>query len=365
MTTKQTFHPTKKLLIEEKDYKFSGLILTQVRKYLYDENDRLIEVISLDKNDNCLYTIKNDYNEKGQKFAELKISKNPEDNTEQFHLFDSENRIISTYGKLGSGRQYVHEFSYGKAGEQIVASMGTLAQGIDLYKLFENDLKKQQKPIGNIESIYQTNPQYVIDTLQLYYFNTVLYYETKMEHFQKLKISGNLMMPLSVIQHAVSYKENNGVYEFKFKSGFLGLASKAPFKLLFNEIIKVGFSAIDIDDMYEKFYSSKNPLLVNLSERFKDYDISVSKQLYEFIHRQECNPQKDWTFSELRTGNWNYNLLALNEKVWDTAFDKKYINEIFHEEKVDLDKIEEGNLKGDGHKRYIERIDTLIDDKLR
>ena len=117
--------------------------------------------------------------------------------------------------------------------------------------------------------------------------------------------------------------------------------------------------------MYERFYTSKKPLLINLAERFKDYDISVSKELYEFIHRQECNPHLDWKITELQKGNWNYNLLALNEKVWETAFDRNYINDIFQAEKVELDKIEEGNLKGDGHNSYIGRINTLIEEKLR
>ena len=365
MKTKQTFHPTKKLLIEEKDYKLSGLILTQVRKYLYNENDKIVEIICLDKNDNCLYTIRNSYNEKGQKYAEVKTSDNPKDSTEHFHLFDNENRLIRTYGKFGSGHQYLHEFTYGKDGEQIVSSMATLAHQINIHDLFKNELKNQRRSKGNIEAIYQTNPQFILDTLQLHYFRTVLYYETKMEHFQKLKITGNLMLPLSVIQHAVSYKEEDGIYKFNLKTGFLGMPSKAPFLLLFNELIKIGFYTIDINDMYEKFYASKSPLLINLAERFKDYDISVSKELYEFIHREECNPQRNWKTSELQTGNWNYNLLALNEKVYEMAFDKSHLDKIFHSEKVELDKIEEGSLKGDGYKNYLEGINTLIAEKLR
>lgn len=156
METKIIYHPTKKHIIEERDYKLFGLLLEEVRRYFYDDQDRLVELSYFDKKDQWTFTKKYYYNKKGQRFAETSKSKNSEKETRNFHLFDVSNKIIATYGELESGHQYCHEFGYDTNGKQVLISMDSLRRDIDLADLYKNHLKqveeksKLKSSIGNI-----------------------------------------------------------------------------------------------------------------------------------------------------------------------------------------------------------------------
>ena len=141
------------------------------------------------------------------------------------------------------------------------------------------------------------------------------------------------------------------------------MPDRIPFPLLFNELIRTCFSGNDIEDMYDRIYKSENAMLIKLAEQFKDKDITISSELFEFIKRKECNTYHNWKINELLTGNWNYTLLALNKGVWENAFDKDYLNNLFQKEKEELDKIDEGKLYGNGYPNYIIRVDSLIQEK--
>jgi hypothetical protein len=142
------------------------------------------------------------------------------------------------------------------------------------------------------------------------------------------------------------------------------MPARIPFPLLFNSLINQCYFAMDVDDMYNRLYESKNPMLVKLAEQFRDKDIGFSRELFEFIKRKECNREHSWQLSEIQTGSWNYTLLTLNETVWKTAFDFQYLSRLFQNERKELDAIDEGGLYGDGYPKYLDRVDILIHQKL-
>ena len=143
------------------------------------------------------------------------------------------------------------------------------------------------------------------------------------------------------------------------------LFRSVPFPLLFNTLIQHGFLSNDIDDLFDRFYKSEDPILIKVAEQFKTKNISLSAELFEFIKRKECNPTCIWDINEIVTGSWNYTLLALNERVWETAFNIDFMNNLFKNEKTELDKIDAGNVSSqEEYFDHLRRIDQLIDIKL-
>jgi hypothetical protein len=185
-----------------------------------------------------------------------------------------------------------------------------------------------------------------------------------MDDFPNLKISSQLKIVLFMVDYATSYTIDNGNYKFVLKTNFLGMPDRIPFPLLFNSLINQCYSAMDVDDMYNRLYESKNPMLIKLAEQFRDKDIGLSRELFDFIKRKECSTEQSWQLSEIQTGSWNYTLLTLNETVWKTAFDFQYLSRLFQNEKKELDAIVEGRLYRDGYPKYLERVDRLIHQKL-
>lgn len=229
--------------------------------------------------------------------------------------------------------------------------------------------------MDTIRSLYKTNPEFVRDILHLHFFNTWEYHSKRMNAFGKLRISSKLKIQLQVmLKHVTSYTTmDNGNYKFETKTSFIGMPVPIPFPPLFNSLIHECYTAEDIVDMYNKMYKSKKPILVHLAEEFKNEDISLSKELFDFIKRKECDTMKSWQISEIQTGSWNYTLLSLNKNVWETAFDSQYVSQIFQHEKKELDKIDESKLlvdfksMNDGtdeNTKYIERVNKLIQQKL-
>lgn len=144
MITKKTYHPLKNMVLEERDYKFFGLILEECRYYKYDENDLIVEINYFDKTQQLKFTHKYYYNAKGQRYSETSKRKASDIETRTFHLFDDKNRIVATYGELKSGHQYCHDFEYDKDGEQYTTSMSTLRSDKDLFEIFKEDLYRQE-----------------------------------------------------------------------------------------------------------------------------------------------------------------------------------------------------------------------------
>lgn len=218
-----------------------------------------------------------------------------------------------------------------------------------------------------IKSIYKLNPEFVKDTLHFHFFNTFNYYVHRMISFKKLGISPQLNIMLFMVDYATDYKIENGSYTFELKINSIGAISRIPFPLLFNTLIKVCHQSNDIYNMYERIYSSKIPILVRLAEQFRKCEIDfarLSEELYEFIKKKECDTDRTWQLKELSSGSWNYTLLALNNSVWERAFDIRYISEIFQTEKRKLDAIDESELYSDEYSNYLVGIDNLILDKL-
>lgn len=214
-----------------------------------------------------------------------------------------------------------------------------------------------------IKSIYRSNPKFINDILHLHFFKTVIYFEERMNDFPSLKISGDLKLGLFRVEYATNYSVENGTYNFKIKSDILGMPDAVPFPLLFNTMIKVCYSAADIEEMYNSLYDSQNPILLKLAEQFKDRDISINSELFDFVKRKECDPRDHWQLNDFLSGSWNFILLALNNSVWKSAFDKNYLSEIFQDDKRELDKIDEGDLFRDDYLDYLRRIDLLIKSK--
>ncbi len=235
----------------------------------------------------------------------------------------------------------------------------------DFIKQDSNKLSMNNSEI--MKSVYRSNPDFVKDILHLHFFNTALYFDNRIGGVANLGISGPLNIMLFMVDYATSYKDENGAFEFELKINSFGVPSRIPFPLLFNTLMKECYSSRDIEDMYNRIYMSKEPILIRLAEQFRQRKIDfarLSKELFEFIKKKECNTECNWKLHELSSGNWNYKLLALNDVVWETAFDINYLSEIFKEEKKELDAIDEGGFSGDGYPNYLIRVDNLIHKKL-
>ena len=212
--------------------------------------------------------------------------------------------------------------------------------------------------------IFKTNPEFVKDTLHLHFFKTALYYDQRMNAFPRLQISSELKIAFFMVDYALAYSIENDVYKFKYESTILGTAARIPFPILFNSLIRTGFTAEDIEDMYNKFYNSKDPLLIKVSEEFKNKNFEISVNLFEFLKRKECDSKKIWKLNDLLTGHWNYTLLALNQHVYKSAFDENFLSVLFQKEKAELDKIQEEEMNSNGYLEYLSKVDTLIEEKL-
>jgi hypothetical protein len=224
---------------------------------------------------------------------------------------------------------------------------------------------KKINKMDPIKLLYHSNPEFAKDILHLHFFRTTSYYDSRMKDFLRLKISGDLKMAFFMIDYAESYSFENGKYVFKLKTRFLGLPYPIPFPLLFNELIQNAHDAADIENMFNKFYSSEKATLIRFAEQFKSKNIVISSELFDFIKRKECDPKHNWEINEIISGEWNYTLLTLNQRVWETAFDKTYLNNIFQREKVELDKIDAGKITSEeGYLNHLKRIDSIIHEKL-
>jgi YD repeat-containing protein len=157
ISTEKIRHSSKDIIVEERDYSVRKNKLVEVRRFEYDDNDRLTSLTSYDKSNTLKWTKKFFYNEKGQRFAETSKQKNSEIEIRKFHLFDKQNRIIATYSELENGHQYCHELAYDKTGNEIVTSMITLRRDIDLYDIFKDALKKQTQSQLSFPKSYRSS----------------------------------------------------------------------------------------------------------------------------------------------------------------------------------------------------------------
>lgn len=237
-----------------------------------------------------------------------------------------------------------------------------------LFDFFQQGSNKSSmNNLEIIKSIYRSNPDFVKDTLHLHFFNTSMYFENRKFGFANLGISGPLNIMLFMVDYATAYKVENGLFEFELKFNSLGSPSRIPFPLLFNTLIKECYSSSNIENMYSRIYASNKPILVRLAEQFKKREVDfarLSRELFEFVKKKECNTELTWKLNELSSGSWNYKILALNDNVWETAFDVNYLLEIFKDEKRELDTIDEGGLCGEGYPNYLIRVDNIIHKKL-
>jgi len=169
---------------------------------------------------------------------------------------------------------------------------------------------------------FRNNLEFCKDILNLHYYKTKYYFESsEMSHFGKRGISSELSIAFMTIVNVKSARIVNGQYVFENESDTIsGLPESVNFPILFNLMIKHGYGCSNINDMFELFYKSNEAQLINLCERFKNLRISIVKELFEFINREECNSRKLWTINNLERQGLNYILLALNENVWSTVF---------------------------------------------
>jgi hypothetical protein len=174
---------------------------------------------------------------------------------------------------------------------------------------------------------FKSNPAFCKDLLNLHYYKTKSYFEmSEMAYFGKRRISRELTGVFNSIEHAKSARLVDGRYVFeKDKDEFFGLPLLVPFPPLFNLMIKYGHGSISINHMFDLFYTSNNPQLIILSEIFKNEPMSITKELFEFLNREECNSSKHWTIADLEQDGLNPVLLALNDNVWEKVF-LKYVD---------------------------------------
>lgn len=177
---------------------------------------------------------------------------------------------------------------------------------------------------------FKSNRAFCKDLLNLHYYKTKSYYEmSEMAYFGKRRISQELTGVFNSIQHAKSAHLVNGQYVFEQdKDGFFGLPLLVPFPPLFNLMIKYGYGSSSINNMFDLFYKSNEPQLIILCEIFKNEPMSVTKELFEFLNREECNSSKQWTITDLEKDGLNPVLLALNDNVWEKVFLKYVDNEL-------------------------------------
>jgi hypothetical protein len=216
-----------------------------------------------------------------------------------------------------------------------------------------------------VNELYRIQPDFLRDILQIHFFKTYNYYESRMNAFPKLKISNQLKFTMSFVENTTSYSKKDGKYQFELKLNFMFLPQPVEFPVLFNTLIKSVYEPNDIEDMYNMLYSSENPILVKFAEKMKSLNIAFSAELFDFVKRRECDAQRNWKTNDFITGEWDYTLLALNNRVWETAFEKHYFNDLFINEMNELENIDAGNFSSEkGYNDHLTRIDLLIKNKL-
>lgn len=230
----------------------------------------------------------------------------------------------------------------------------------------EKEEFKNTEISDNLRSLYQSNPEFIKNILHLRLFKTGMYYEKKMKHFSRLKISKELNLEFFMLRDVTSYSIENGDFKFELKKGgFLSMPVDIPFPELFNTLISKCNSPNNVEDMYDKMYQSKNARLIKLAEEFKTKEIELSSELFDFIKRKECDTEFNWKLVDLLNGNWNYNLLALNKTVWKKAFESDYLDELFENEKSEFETINANKLHENDYENHLNKIDNLINQKFK
>jgi hypothetical protein len=225
---------------------------------------------------------------------------------------------------------------------------------------------KNTKIIDNLRALYHSNSEFIENILHLRLFKTGMYYEKEMKHFSILQISKELNLEFFMLRDVTSHSFENGEFKFELKmGGFLSLPVEIPFPELFNTLISECNSPENVEDMYDKMYKSKNSRLIKLAEEFKNKEIELSSELFNFIKRKECDTKFDWKLDDLLNGNWNYNLLALNENVWEKAFESEYLNQLFENEKSEFALINANKSHKIGYANHLNKMYNINNEKLK
>lgn len=174
-----------------------------------------------------------------------------------------------------------------------------------------------------IKNLYDKNPEFVSDIINTQYLKTNLlggFEYAIFSIFHKLnKKTEWVEINLLMLDDVKSYKYENDIYTFECEESEFGFPKKASFYKVFSLTLLHTQNSLDINDMLSKLYSSNEPLLIKLAEVTKKRTNSAS-ELFDIITCEECNINKDWTYEEILNKRWNFKLLALNQKVWQSLF---------------------------------------------
>ena len=133
----------------------------------------------------------------------------------------------------------------------------------------------------------------------------------------------------------------DGKYEFKNKTGFLGLPSYSNIIELFPLLSVYCYQSNDTNDLFNKIVESRNAQLIRFGETLKS-DVSLDKinELINLLNLQETNPNID--IEKLDMSKLNINVLVLNSSVYETFYknliDKEFEKEIIEKAEIKFKK---------------------------
>ena len=217
------------------------------------------------------------------------------------------------------------------------------------------------KATKELNDLFIKNPKFIFDIVHTQFLKTITfdYYEyAVMNILHETKINEDLKFKLMSHFNVLSHKYENNEYSFTFEENRFGFSKVGKFYPLWCSILKHGSSAINVKDLFSKFYVSNDSRLIKFAEDLKNYHPMYSEDLFTLISKEECRSAKIWQLSELLDSKWDFRLLALNEKVWQTAF----VPQLFFFQPLinQIGSIDIGEYSKESHFAYVKNVNMLI-----
>jgi len=208
--------------------------------------------------------------------------------------------------------------------------------------------------------LFRFNPEFVFDVFHAHFLRTKTYnyyeyavlnilHEIDMDEVLRIKLIGH--------HEVLSYTKEKGQYIFETKKNALGFAKPGSFYDLWCSILAHGTNARSSEDLFNRFYLSENFRLIKLADDMKKWIDQYREELYKLISKEECNFNRKWTWSDLKSSKINFKLLSLNLGVWNSLFlsSTAYFSELKNQ--ISLP---EGHLSKEGHFDYVSEVNLKI-----
>jgi hypothetical protein len=217
------------------------------------------------------------------------------------------------------------------------------------------------KATKELNDLFIKNPKFIFDIVHTQFLKTITfdYYEyAVMNILHEMKINEDVKFKLMSHFNVLSHKFENNEYSFTFEEDWLGISKVGKFYPLWCSILKHGYGGINVKDLFSKFYLSNDSRLIKFAEDLKKWHPNHSEDLFKIVSMEECSYSKNLQLTELLDSKWDFRLLALNEKVWQSAFEPQL--NFFQPLKNQINSIHIGEYSKESHSAYVKNVNMLI-----